>query len=189
MLVEKYKICYNLLICWILVPKQILANQNTNIYAIYLSTLVSKNSDSLYCNSFSLINSGSLTSCDNATNAPKNSCANNTTSQSIDECSQAEEAEMKSITIEEYRRLLNDTIELYKAKSTIKRLELSIKRQDDKIKNLQKRLEAAENITDNLSPVSTNHVVPQNSNRHFDHFIRKQKLSASRSSDLTEILP
>lgn len=63
---------------------------------------------------------------------------------------------MKLISLEEYRRILNATVELYRANETIRRLESEIQRKDDKINRLQANLEAARTVAENLSPVSLN---------------------------------
>lgn len=86
----------------------------------------------------------------NTNDASNDSCANNIILQSMPNY----QSEMKSISMEEYRNLLNATIELYKANATIKKLESLLQQKDDKIKNLDARLDELKIITDNLSPVS-----------------------------------
>lgn len=61
---------------------------------------------------------------------------------------------MKLISLEEYRRILNATVELYRANEAIRRLKLEIKQKDDIINRLQAKLEAAKTVAENLSPVS-----------------------------------
>ncbi|XP_055326209.1 uncharacterized protein LOC129580037, partial [Sitodiplosis mosellana] len=76
--------------------------------------------------------------------------ANESTSDSYEndpalECiHDSSQTEMKSISIEEYRRILNATVELYKATETIQKLELLIQKKDDKIKYLETQLEIAQ---------------------------------------------
>lgn len=60
----------------------------------------------------------------------------------------------KLITVEQYRKLVNSTVELIKANRTIAKLESEIQRKDIKIENLRKDLEKAVNFGGNLTPVS-----------------------------------
>lgn len=78
-------------------------------------------------------------------------CENDQTSEHINNSS---ETEMKSIPLEEYRKILNATVELYGAKETIRRLELEIQQKNDEISHLQTELTAARTVAKNLSPVS-----------------------------------
>lgn len=72
-------------------------------------------------------------------------------SECINDCPRTE---MKSISLEEYRRIVNDATELNRANEKIRKLELLIQQKDDEIKRLEKHLEKAKTISENLSPVS-----------------------------------
>lgn len=79
-------------------------------------------------------------------------CVKEAASQNMHDCSQAQ---MKSISLEEYRRIVNATVELYRANKTIKKLESLIQQRDEKITHLKAQLETAKRtITEDLSPVS-----------------------------------
>lgn len=87
------------------------------------------------------------------------SSSNTNGSCEIDETSQGTsdrpQVEMKSISIEEYRKILNATVELYKANETIRKLEFLNEQKDLKIEELQEQLEAARTTkTQNFSLVS-----------------------------------
>lgn len=65
--------------------------------------------------------------------------------------------------METYKKILDDSVELYRAQRTISKLESIIQKKDEKIKNLEERLE--KEITekfDGLSPVGFYEISEQN---------------------------
>lgn len=61
---------------------------------------------------------------------------------------------IKQISMEEYKTLLESTIELYKAKEKIRTLESKIKKRDDWIEILKRKRNTGQMDNSNLTPVS-----------------------------------
>lgn len=85
-------------------------------------------------------------------NARNDSFDNDPALERINDCSQTE---MVSLPLEVYRKIVNATVELYKAKETIAELESLIQKKDDRIKHLEAQLETAKStIVEHFSHVS-----------------------------------